>query len=94
MVFRRIQEELGLPVFHPHQLRHQAAETMVLNNMDLERVRIVMGHAAITTTHKYSSMSTEDVRDGHAAASPFNSLVKEPVTLSAPPRRRMSSKEW
>jgi site-specific recombinase XerD len=93
MVFRRIQAELALPVFHPHQLRHQAATTMVLNKMDLERVRIVMGHSAITTTHKYLSMSTEDVRDGHAAASPFNSLIKEAVAIGAQPRRRMSSLE-
>ncbi|MGD9712201.1 MAG: tyrosine-type recombinase/integrase [Thermomicrobiales bacterium] len=94
MVFRRIQEELELPVFHPHQLRHQAATTMVLNKMDLERVRIVMGHSAITTTHKYLSMSTEDVREGHAAASPFNALIKEDITASSPRRRRMSSSEW
>lgn len=84
-VFRKIQVELGLEQFHPHQLRHQAATMMVRNHVDLESVRRILGHSDITTTSKYLSMSDADLRAKHAVASPFESLG---LTVASAPRAR------
>lgn len=93
MVFRRIQEDVGLESFHPHQLRHQAATAMVRNNADLESVRRILGHADLSTTAKYLSMSDDDLRAKHAAASPFDALIKRQQPLPTPRRKRLSLKE-
>lgn len=93
MVFRRIQEECDLPLFHPHLLRHQAATEMVRNNIEGARLQIILGHSDFKTTLRYLSLSQKDVQEGHAAASPFNSLVS--AGLSNPPvrRRRVSGRD-
>lgn len=93
MVFRRIQKDLGLELFHPHQLRHQAATMLVRNNSDLESVRRILGHADLSTTAKYLSMSDDDLRAKHAAASPFEAMLRkqgQPVTQR---RKRLSLKD-
>ncbi len=84
-VFRKIQVELGLEHFHPHQLRHQAATMMVRSNVDLESVRRILGHTDISTTSRYLSMTDADLRAKHAVASPFESLA---LSQAAPSSRR------
>ncbi len=86
-IFRRIQIELGLEQFHPHQLRHQAATMVVRNHVDLESVRRNLSHTDITTTSKYLSMSDADLRAKHAAASPFESLGLDHGQKTQPSRR-------
>lgn len=93
MVFRRIEEELELPAFHPHLLRHQAATMLVRNNADLESVRRILGHADLATTAKYLSMSDEDLRTKHAAASPYESLMRKANQSPVTRRKRLSLKE-
>jgi integrase/recombinase XerC len=93
MVFRRIQEDLGLELFHPHQLRHQAATMLVRNNTDLESVRRILGHADLSTTAKYLSMSDEDLRAKHAAASPFEAMLRKQNKPLPQRRKRLSLKE-
>lgn len=88
-VFRKIQVELGLDHFHPHQLRHQAATMMVRNNVDLESVRRILGHTDISTTSRYLSMTDDDLRAKHAVASPFESL--DLLGSPTPSRRRRLS---
>ena len=85
--FRRIAVEASLERFHPHQLRHQAATMMVRNHADLESVRRILGHADLATTAKYMSLSDEDLRIKHAAASPFDTLMRG-VKPEVPATRR------
>lgn len=92
-VFRAIKDELGLERFHPHMLRHQAATTLVRNNADLESVRRILGHSDISTTVKYLSMTDEDLKAKHAAASPFDSLMRATQPVKPAGRRRLSMKE-
>lgn len=93
MVFRRIQEELGLDLFHPHLLRHQAVTMLVRNNTDLESVRRILGHSELSTTAKYLSMSDADLRANHAAASPFESMMPKQAKPATRRRKRLSMKE-
>ncbi len=74
MMMRRIKEDVGLDRFYPHQLRHTAATALVRNNADPFTVQRILGHASLTTTQRYVSQSTHDLREKHAAASPFDAL--------------------
>jgi site-specific recombinase XerD len=54
-IFRRIQLELGLAKFHPHQLRHQFAGTMLRQGTSLELIGMMLGHEDLNTTRKCHS---------------------------------------
>jgi integrase/recombinase XerC len=84
MLFQRIREDVGLEVFHPHSVRHTAATQMLRANMDLHSVKRVLGHSHISTTERYLSLADQDLRDKHAAASPFERLR---LQLATPPAR-------
>lgn len=88
MLFHRIRQETGLPV-HVHLMRHQAATIMVRNTGDIHYARRVLGHRQLSTVEKYLSLSQQDLKAKHSAASPFDS-----IQLTEPPpkqkRRRLS----
>ena len=58
----------------PHLLRHQPATMLVRNNTDLESVRGILRHADLSTTAKYLTLSDDDLRAKHAAASPYEAM--------------------
>lgn len=87
-LFQRIQRETGLPI-HPHQLRHQAATMMVRKNADLHTVKRILGHADLATTEAYLSLSYDDLKEKHAAASPFEEATKGIVQFSEVRRKRL-----
>ena len=88
-LFQRIQRETGLPI-HPHQLRHQAATMMVRNNADLHTVKRILGHADLSTTEAYLSLSYDDLKAKHAAASPFDEASAGIVKISEIRRKRLT----
>jgi site-specific recombinase XerD len=90
-LFRRIQDQTGIEHFHPHACRHTAATSMVRSNLDTHSVKRILGHSSIVVTERYLSLSDEDLRAKHAAASPFDALVA-PATVHAPIRRKRPSR--
>lgn len=92
-VFRRIGDDVGLARFFPHQMRHQAASMMVRNNADLESVRRILGHSDLSTTAQYLSLSDADLRAKHAAASPFDALMRDHQEERPRKRKRLSLAE-
>lgn len=91
MVFRSIQNELGLARFYPHQMRHQSATMLVRNHADVATVQRILGHSDISTTLQYLSLSDEDLRNKHAAASPFEKLQQQSAVVEMPARRKRLS---
>ena len=90
MLFARIRKETGLPV-HVHLLRHQAATIMVRNTGDIHYARRVLGHRQLSTIEKYVSLTQEDLKAKHSAASPFDSIqIAETPTKAK--RKRLSLK--
>lgn len=87
MLFERIKAATGITVLHPHGIRHTAATQMVRANMDLHPVKRVLGHSHISTTEKYPSLSDADLRDKHAAASPFE-RIRTHLSPAAPLRQK------
>jgi site-specific recombinase XerD len=90
MVFKRIQEQVGLPIFTAHQLRHTSLTSMVKQNMDLHSIKRIAGHASVTTTEAYLALAGEDIREKHNAASPFD-RVSERVQLTPARKRRLKA---
>ena len=64
-VFRRIEDELGMDMFHPHLMRHQAATALIRNNADLDIVARILCHSELETTKKgsYAHSPVFDRRD-------------------------------
>lgn len=50
---RRACKATGVPVFHPHQIRHTAA-TLIRQHHGLEAAQIILGHRTLQTTQVYA----------------------------------------
>ncbi len=88
MLLRRIQRETGLHL-HSHKLRHTAATKLVRSGLDLHTVRRILGHNQLSTVEIYLSLSNDDIKVKHNAASPFESIrVQMPVEEAQRPKRR------
>jgi integrase len=51
----RACERAGIPRWHPHQLRHNAA-TVLRKHFDLDVARAVLGHGSATVTERYAEL--------------------------------------
>ncbi len=63
---RRICKKVGIAAnvkFSPHVLRHTFAREMIDNDFNLYKLKGIMGHADITTTQRYLSISTQGIKD-------------------------------
>lgn len=86
--FRRIQQDVGLEKFHPHQLRHQFATAMLREGISLEVIGVMLGHDDYNTTRRYVSLDETDITLAHEQASPFESLMQRVGVPLEPPKRR------
>lgn len=48
-----IARAAAVPHFHPHAMRHDFATRCIESGVPLSKVKLWMGHASITTTHRY-----------------------------------------
>jgi site-specific recombinase XerD len=88
MLLRRIRAETGL-LLHSHKLRHTAATKLVRSGIDLHTVRRILGHQQLSTVEVYLSLSNDDIKAKHNAASPFESIwAQMPVDAPKHPKRR------
>ena len=59
---RRACQKAGIPIWHPHQLRHTAA-TSIRRQFGLEAAQAVLGHNELGTTQIYAERNLEAARD-------------------------------
>ncbi len=76
---RSISNRVGIP-FSAHDLRRSAATWMLRQGVDLERIRLILGHQNIQTTQRYLALVTEDLRRTHQQFSPVNVLKHKTLT--------------
>jgi integrase len=55
-MLRRVGEQCGLPLVHPHQLRHAAGYALADRGRDLREIQLHLGHKAITNTTGYVNL--------------------------------------
>jgi integrase/recombinase XerC len=59
----RYAQEAGLENLTPHMLRHTFAKNLVMNDVGLEEVATLLGHANLNTTRTYITPSARDLEE-------------------------------
>ncbi len=73
LAVRKVGKRAGLRL-GAHQLRRTFATWSLRNGMDLERLRLLMGHSDLKTTQQYLSLVEQDLKQAHQQHSPLNLL--------------------
>lgn len=60
-VCRKLSHDTGV-YFTPHMLRHTFGRLTIESGWDIFKIKEVMGHSEITTTQRYLSVSTENIK--------------------------------
>jgi site-specific recombinase XerD len=69
-----LQQQLGLPQFGWHRLRHTFATSWVRAGGDVVRLSRVLGHASLQMTMRYQHLDTADLQVAHQHLSLINRL--------------------
>ena len=62
-IVKLIGQRNGVPEVHPHCFRHYYATTLIKLGVDIRRVQILLGHARIDTTTRYTHLTQREVGD-------------------------------
>ena len=67
---KRYLVEAGFPKHTPHSLRHSFATNLIIQGIDIYRVKELMRHNSVTTTQRYIKFTGMDIGDVEARIIP------------------------
>lgn len=71
LVVKRYADAVGLgEKVHPHVFRHSCATHMIEHGADIRTVQELLGHASLSTTQRYTRVTTDRLRSVFEAAHP------------------------
>ena len=83
-VCHRAAELAGLPGWvAPHTLRHSFATHLLEQNIDIRVIQVLLGHAKLDTTARYTQVATNIIREVMSPLDRLTPLV--PNRMDAPP---------
>lgn len=62
-IVKEWQQETGLKIMTPHDMRRTYASALLENGVDLDTVKDMMGHSSVVTTSRYDKRGTERMKD-------------------------------
>jgi integrase/recombinase XerD len=65
LVLKQLFARAGIQTFHPHQLRHSCATTLISNGADLLTTQEIMGHSDPKTTKRYIHILASTLKAKH-----------------------------
>ena len=75
---------------HPHSMRHSTAVHLLRAGVDIVTISQWLGHASITTTHRYATVDLDMKRQALAKARPTAGATAGPRPCGAQTRRCLS----
>lgn len=68
--FKRARLAAGLPKVVPHTMRHAFATHSYRHGMGLRELQVLLGHASIATTERYTKVTLEHAREAYERSHP------------------------
>ena len=63
----------------PHTFRHSFASMLVTKGLDIRMVQELLGHASISTTQKYTHVTSEQLQNLYHSSHPHGAIVHEEI---------------